>query len=54
MLTRDIDIGIMSVCPPVRIISKHLTRLHGSLIILVLLVSNVLEKLRRDHPLRGH
>ena len=67
VLTRDIDIAILSVCPSVRpsvryvpvTDEKGLTYCHsffspyGSPIFLILEASNVFMKFLRDHSLRG-
>jgi len=61
-LTRDIDIGILSVClslHDVPVLDENgLTCCHsfspyGSPIILLLSASNIFTKFRRGHPLRG-
>ena len=64
ILTRDIDIANLSVCPsvcPLRSgtrwkrlnISSKFFSPYGSPIILVLLALNIFTKFRRGHPLRG-
>ena len=67
ILTRNIDIGILSVRPSVRLSVRNAPVLdengltypdsffppYGSPIILVLSASNIFTKFRRGHPLRG-
>jgi len=61
ILTRDIDVGILSVRPSVTFrywmkTAEHIVIAfspYGSPIILVLSASNIFTKFRRGHPLRG-
>jgi len=52
-LTRDIDIAILSVVRCVPAFYVIVCPSHGSPITLLLWVSNIFAKFRRDHPLQG-